>query len=680
VPGRKRPPSLDRIDSVVSWLSAVPAFLAIVALLYVPGALLCAAVGTRGFLLLATAPGVTVAAMACLAIVFPFIGIGWSVISVGIGIVIIAALAWAMRLLIRRRIGAERAPRPAGDGRWIAIAMIVAGVVIAVQLVIAIGRPDNISQTFDAIYHLNTLRYIQDTANASSLHVNQLVVPPGRAGLYPAAWHALASLAIELTGVSIPLGVNLVNIAIAALVWPASLIALIRVLIPRNRVAIVVTGVIAAAFPGFPLLMLTYGVLYPYFLSLALLPLAIALGIAVAGSRGGVREQVPHGRYRVLNSVLLVAVLIAIVLAQPSVVFAWFAFLIPLLLTRVITFVRTPISTRARVLTWTLTGIALVVFAIAWVAIGRIGANSPWPDYTNVFGAVYEGIASTKQGAPIAIALAVLTVAGIVHLIRNPGRRWYLGTWGIGLGMFVASAALPSWKLRAYTVGLFYRDPPRLYSLLVIVAAPMAIFGAVAIWRFCRDRLRAWLEARRPRSCAPIMRGIAALAGLVLVALTQSQPIWHAVGAAQTTYALTPTAPLLSTDERTLIERVPSEVPAGVRVAGNPWTGTAFLYALTGQPVLTPHFSAVIDGRAPIINLKLNEARTDPSVCAAVRALNVGYVLDFGTYMHDAGKTGVKIDGTSGYTGLYNLVHDGLATEVDHQGPAAKLLKITACS
>jgi hypothetical protein len=72
-----------------------------------------------------------------------------------------------------------------------------------------------------------------------------------------------------------------------------------------------------------------------------------------------------------------------------------------------------------------------------------------------------------------------------------------------------------------------------------------------------------------------------------------------------------------------------------------------------------------------LLNDKFREASTDPSVCAAARADNVHYVLDFGTrevHGGNHGFVGLQIpDATPGF--------ELLARHGD-----AKLFKVTACN
>ena len=672
----------------MTWIEVVPAFIAALAILYIPGVLLGTVTGVRGIVLYASAPAITVALLAVLAIVLPVVHIDWSPIWVMLAVLVVVLVAAGVRaLIVRRHPRAGAAADPSRDGRrrfdWVLAAAIgIPAIVVLVQTAIAFVSPASISQTFDAIFHLNALRYIANTGNASSFHIDQLVTLPGTHAFYPAAWHSLTSLVIETTGVSIPVGANITNMAVAAFAWPASVILLARTLLPGSRPALVAAGALAAALPGFPLLMVTFGVLYPYFLALAFLPLAIALGAKVL--RHGFRLE---WRPTIANGWLLIMALVAIGLAQPAVVFAWAALLVPLLAVLTAGLARSLRGVGGKVLVWVVFAIVLLVLAAAWLYEGRLGSTTPWANYTNPPVALWQAITYSKSGAPLAIAAGILTVLGIVRLAIRPGTRWYLGSWLIGLFLFGVAASLPSWSLRWMITGLFYRDPPRLYALFTVVSAPVAVIGAVWLWELVVAFLGSRSTSRADAAAtATAARGLGAtasavlgaLAVVVLVVATQGTAVWHQVAATRVTYTAGPKAPILSDDERTLIDRLPSEVPTTSLIAGDPWTGTAYAYALANRPVLNPHFSARISPLSGVINGGLNQANSDPAVCEAVRALHVGYVLDFGVYAKDAGNTGYGFNFVAGYSGLIGLVQAGVATEVDHQGHA-RLLKITAC-
>ncbi|GAA1514918.1 hypothetical protein BJ978_001961 [Agromyces terreus] len=652
----------------MSWLEFVPPLLMAAAVMFGPGFALGFAAGARRFTLWAVAPAITVAFLSVLAIVYGRLGIEWAPLPIAAALVVVSVPVGVAGQLVRRR--AARLPRTEPPvSIWTFVSLAIAAVIIGTQLVIGLGAPDRISQTFDAFFHLNGVRYILDTGSASSFDIQGLVLPEGAHAFYPAGWHAVTSL-VAATGIgTIPVSVNAVSVVVAALVWPSGCLLLMRSLLPRSLSATLAVGVMAAAFPAFPLMMLTFGVLYPYALALALLPGALAFAFSLG------QERAWRSRGIVFRSILLAVILVGIAFAQPAAAFAWAAMVLPLVIWRAIPAIRS-VPGRRQAVWWVLLGLGLVAFAAVWIWFGRIGANSPWPTYTNPLWALVESVFQGFDGAIPSVVAGSLALLGVIDLIRRREKLWFVATWAVTVVLFVVAAAGPSWKLRAWVVGVFYRDPPRLSSLLVIAAVPMAVFGALFLWRlvqrFALPRLRLVPSSRGARSL-----GAGGL--VVLVLATQLSPAMGAQLAwTARTYTDAEDAPILSGSERALIERIPEHVAEDAVIAGNPWTGAAFAYALTGRRMLNPHFNSYVFPEAAIINEHLNDALDDPAVCEAVRSAGVTHVLDFGSYFQDSGETGIRIDGATPYRGLRHLEEAGVAEEVDREGDAV-LYRITAC-
>ena len=65
---------------------------------------------------------------------------------------------------------------------------------------------------------------------------------------------------------------NAAILVVCGVVWTCSLVALLPVLVRPRPVTLVAAGVVSAAIPAFPLLLVKWGVLYPNLLGYALLP------------------------------------------------------------------------------------------------------------------------------------------------------------------------------------------------------------------------------------------------------------------------------------------------------------------------------------------------------------------------------------------------------------------------
>ncbi len=655
----------------MSWLALGPALGGALAVLFAPGLLIAASGGARRLFLWAVAPGISVGVLAALGIAYPLLGVSWSPFTAAVGVLVIAAPVGAISWMARRRrtIRPETRSLDRVGGRYVVVAGAIAAIVISIQVAVMLGAPDAVSQTFDAAFHLNGVRYLVDHNSASSFELTGLILAPGASSFYPAAWHSVVVSVVQLSGASVPLAANAVNILIAAVVWPAGALLLVNRLLPTSKAAILATGVLAAAFPGFPIQPLDYGVLYPYFLALALLPAALAVGLSLVGVVAKRAEPA------ILNVAVLLALLAGIALSQPSVVLAWGVLMLPPVFARFLHYWKKDARIGRRVFTTSALIAVVGALSVAWLFAGRIGYDSPWWAYASPLKGLLDLFGLNLHWLTPAVFAFALMIIGVVATLRRASTWWIGASWSIAALLFFLSASMPFWTLRNLLLGPFYKDPPRFFSLLAVASVPLAAWGAHVVWKW-------WIARSETRRAAKLSRGpsaklVAASSLVVLLLGTQLVGMYAAVQYSLSSYALEEVSPVLSTDERTLIERLDSDGLSDGLIVGNPWTGTAYAYALSGRAVMNPHFNSATGADAHLLNTSLNQATTDPAVCAAVDALGARYVLDFGSYTKDNGDL-LVVDSSIGFEGLLNLNESGVVTEIDREGDAV-LYEITAC-
>jgi hypothetical protein len=114
-------------------------------------------------------------------------------------------------------------------------------------------------------------------------------------------------------------------------------------------------------------------------------------------------------------------------------------------------------------------------------------------------------------------------------------------------------------------------------------------------------------------------------------------------------------------------------VPQDAVIIGNPWNGSSLAYAIADRRTLQLHILGATSKDLELIYARLNQAASDPEVCAAVSRVGARYVLDFGhREVNDGEGRSISFDG------LDDLAARGVAEPVDAQG-SATLYKITAC-
>ena len=225
-------------------------------------------IGLRGLWAVAAAPAFATTVIGGASVVAGWLGLGWSILPS----LVLAVVIGAGVLLVRRRTTTRPVAPRSFSPWWTVLALVLAAIVIGGQTLSVIGAPTAISQTFDNVFHLNAIRYILDTGAASPLELGQMTSPNGGVPFYPSVWHATAAIVVQLSGASIPAVVNAQTLVIAAVLWPLGAVLLSRVLAGATAAVTVSAALVSASVPMFPLLPMDYGVLYPFQLALAHLP------------------------------------------------------------------------------------------------------------------------------------------------------------------------------------------------------------------------------------------------------------------------------------------------------------------------------------------------------------------------------------------------------------------------
>ncbi|HVV14491.1 DUF6541 family protein [Amycolatopsis sp.] len=600
----------------MSWFEAVPVGLVSVAWLLVPGLLVTYAAGLRGLAAWATAPIVTVAGAAALAVVAQKIGVAWSVWLVAVVFVVLAVLTGAVSFLLRRR-----APAREGDPRSVTLAAILglvpAGILGALTLARGFGEPDSLSQTYDAVFHYNAVAWIVDSRDASSLTLGALGTPGMPNTFYPGAWHDLVSLVVLSGGSAVPVATNLFAAAVALLIWPLSCVFLARQIFGRSPAALAVTGVVAIGFSAYPWGLLSFGVLWPNLLGMSLAPAALAVVLSLCG----LAKDDMLGRGRAL--LLVPVVVVALALGHPNVLFSIVVLSIFPVGTALI---RRTHRLHGERRTWR--GIAEIAVAVAvfllgwwWAATTPLFATvrtMPWAPFTTPGDAIGEVFRNATNGYDSLWVLSALVLIGVVRSLWTSGMRWLVGGQVLSAVLYVLTAGVNTPATYKFT-GYWYNDAHRLAAMVPITAVPLAVAAILVLAQLIRRAL--------PK-LPPVL--ITSGLGVVLLAVTGGLYVRSHVSVLAGHYteaAAKPGSRLLDSRERAFFARIQQEIPAGARVAGNPWNGSVLLWALEDRPVLVPHFPLNTTPDQKYLSAHLVDAATDPAVCGAADRLGVRYLV-----------------------------------------------------
>ena len=634
---------------MTAWLTVVPGLLLTTALLLVPGLAGLRAAGLRGPSGWGAAPALSLSAVAVGAVLAAAVGLPWGWATASGCVVLGAGLTAAARVL--PDAAADERPGSSARAMLGAVAGAAAGgLLVLLAVARGLGSPGALSQTFDAVFHLNAVRWVMDQQDGSSLHL-AAAAGGGRDGFYPAAFHDLAALVATLRPEDLPLAVNTVAVAAAAVAWPLGCAALADAVLGRRWAAAPgVAGLLSAGFTAFPYLLLSFGVLWPNALAGSVLPGVLALLV----------RAVRPGAWR--TRVLALGCLPGLALAHPNAVFALLVLAFPLLALTWADRVRgAPPERRTRLLATA--GAAVLLLGGGAAVLARSATlqavfGADWPARESVAQATGEVILNAQARGPALWVLSGLTVLGAVAAWRRRDSRWLVPAHLVLAALYVLAAGSDSTLSRVLT-GVWYNDSFRLAALVPVTAVALATAGVLAV----AGRLAA-VAPRAPRTAV-----LAAVLAVVAVTSGGLSARDH-VSRLRPPYA---SSALVGPAERALLERLPSEVPADAVIVGNPWNGSALSYALGGRRSLFPHLSArVWDADRELVASRLDQVAAGDGVCAALQRLGVRWALGGSSTFWRGDRR------QAAYAGLTDLAGRPGLREVD-RGGRLTLYEVTAC-
>jgi hypothetical protein len=660
------------------WWSVLPQILGAAVLLISPGLLVALALRFRGFDALGLAPALSVGIIVATSTLTPFMDVRFGLLPVAVTALAVAAVGmFAARLrFVRSAVRQPAAPAPGTLGRLAPFAAFsMAAVLVAASAIKVIVTPQSFSQTYDAVFHLNSVKYALETGQASSLTIGGMT----GGGFYPAGWNAVASLVASATGADVAVAVNVTSIVIAAVFWPLSCLLLTRWIVGPSLPATVGAGIACASLGAFPLLMMDFGVLYPNLLAISILPAGVALVASLAGLAPG------QNRRDVATLLGLLLSLTGLVVAHPTTFMAWLTWTLPMVVFLIGRTFRTAWRERnigRSSVAWHLAALAAygIVFLLLWIYLRPPEEASFWGPYHSIPQSLGEALTIAPMDLPPAWLVAPLAILGLCVCLKYPTRYGWIGlVFVIFSALFVVVAGFPVSGIRRFLTGVWYNDSYRVAALLPLVAVLLVGVGlswAAERLALAQDRYPALKYAAEgpDRWRSPTRMAYRAALGTVMIlaaiALGQQGGLEKEVQRAASRYTLAADSPLVSVDELALIQRLRHTVPPDAVLIGNPYTGAALSYALGDRKSAQLHILSSVSPAVEKIYESAGSVATDPSVCDAVREAHGFYILDFGAEEVHGGNHMVA--------GLTNLDENTGLQLIDSQGKA-KLYKITAC-
>ena len=592
---------------------------------------------------------------------------------------------------------------------WWLSSVALAAALVAVNFVFGVRDPGRPSQTIDAGFHYNAVLGVIASGFPDGGHVGAASGAAATAW-YPPLWHDVTALVSSLTGVNVVIAANTVGWAIGGVVWPLSMVWLCSRVLPHARLLTsLALGLCCGAITLFPYIMLSFGVLWPNVLSLAALPAAIALmfmvlrlmprspqasddinssGIAADGATLDEIEATQVTRGLALGpglswwSVLFVGFLgcVGMFFAHPGALFAlgiWALIGAIMLSARLVVWSRAHgLSQLRRSLLWLLLGWSVVLGL--WAAMNLVpGLNGVrdfnWPELMTMNQAMGQALTLSTVITKAHWVLGAATLWGFYRLLNVPRLRWLLVSHVFLIFLYMLAAGSPTWLARELT-GFWFNDAQRVASLIPMTAVPLAALGITSaadvlarfVSRTSVDVLGRPLSSRRAL-------GIAALGMLLVGAVVYPEQIGQGAAVLQDRYKNPNYSHrMVTADEQVLYEKLASQLPAGQTVLGSPFTGAQFSAIWSGHSVVIPHTSSNPTPDIRLVAQRFKSFTTDSSVCAALKRLKVGAIVD------DLDRFQAADERQSSYSGLVNLQATPGLTPIG-KGVSAVIYRVGAC-
>lgn len=596
----------------LDFVTAAATLLTMAAAIFLPGLAIGAAAGLRGWILAGSAPVLSYAAVGVAGPWFALAGVPFTLTTVALFVVALAALAALLRRRWPSRQPARRTPWSRHAHQGVVVFLLLGALIGGFTVLWGMGGLHAIPQGFDTPLHANGIRYIAETGDGS-LHGMNSVHRWGDTEklFYPNAYHLLGALVYQITGAPIPAILNANSVLTPGLL-ALSLVTMVRVF--RGRAVFAGGVAVLAVVPATLLYAMLAGPLLPFMLAMALLPVLPAL--------------LAHHLERPASDTgfVLVAGAVGALSVHSSTAFSCLLFVIPLLVYR---WRRNLPRLRRDAVALLCAGVAAAVVAAPHLvgAVGRAASPYPysgWPSHRSIPEALAQLFSFRSSGGISHIALLVVTVVGILTCRRLGRLRWMGATAVIAGTLWVLVAAFDD----EFVVTLarpWWDDPMRLMALAAMPLTVLAAHGISEIQRWLRNALDARIF--HPRDLHPSARAATTAAVAVALFCLASGGFYVRSNAELVGGHIGHGRVVTPGEAQAMIELGKIAAP-GEWVMNDRYDGTVWTYALSGVRTVAGHFGgALLPSDAKLLARKFNEYSDNTDVRAAVKRRNVKWVI-----------------------------------------------------
>jgi hypothetical protein len=633
----------------MEFLTLIAAILLTLAMLYAPGYPLLRVAGLSRTWSTCAAPAISCFIFSVLSLAYCAAGIPCNPATIVLAPVLIAC---AILFIGRNNRDSLALPKIS----WPMVAAFVAIGCVAGYIVFLRILPDanSFAQAWDNQHHINGIRAFAQSQTFDSLHQTSYQAaadfdlnPTPDASYYPSTWLAICAMILQLLNVTGGLAENAVNFSFAAIVFPLSMLAFLRVALPNERKLMFAGAIAVVAFPLFPWEMLSYGPLFPNLASFACMPVALAFA-ALCTKPGTIKRE------RATQGTLFALVCLGSLFLQPNSIFTLALFIAPLLVQNIAGTPGLQIGGKR------IPGCACaVLFAAFCIGVWVFAYLAPISALQNVihsgvwhwkFAGVREAIENVFMLSYIddfymsnaQLVSGVLVLIGIIRTLFKREQLWISITYILMCVIVIASMSFEE-PLKSFFSGFWYDDPFRCGSMASIAAIPLLVLGAGWVIDGARSTIAKILAANVENNNMRLQKATGAVACLCAAAFAVATfaPNFAVSSTVRNDEAESASTALskwytfsegpYDSDESRFVQKVIQEIGTDKLVINQPNDGSVFSYGEEGLRTYYRRFNGYGSkdetNASRLIRDHLNNVAADETVKNACSEIGAEYVM-----------------------------------------------------
>ena len=638
------------------WIQFSIAFIVGVLVIFLPGSLLFKALRFGTVSAIICAPIGSISTYIVLTTLYGFLSIPCNVGSLFVTSILVFGIIFVGSYLARKKTAQKKNVLFALSKKETLIlsGYIVVGIALCLYFFIkSLDGATSFYNRVDNTTHLSLISTFSQSGLWSSLYTSSYLpseVTPleNPMGFYPAGWHYLVALTVQITDYPVTLCVNAINAIFIGLIYPSGCFFLLKFLFKNNTLLLCLGSVVALAFTAFPWGMLLKGPLYSNMASFSLLP--AILGGSIAFIEIFLRDKV-----KIQLAVFAIASFVSLALTQTNGLFSVVVFLTCFLISFLFKKSSSSQRTFDRIkLPFFVALLAVVLWIISFKAPFMQGVVTyDWKNDLSLIDGLFTLLSLSLSASTPQLLLACTLPFGILYCL---GKKQ---AWLLFPALFMACAYLEcrcgTGLLKHLLAGFWYTDPYRLAANLAIFLVPIATAGIGLFVSLFNTVL--------VRASDALSLQIKPCSTVILIALVFSVVVYYpnytfprsddkvitSFGTIQNRMEgifTTDKEQVYSKQEQEFVEEVINIIPNGSLVINQPNDGSVYSYAVND---LNTYYHYIIRGKdvpsnettdSVLIRTKLNEYASNSEVKKAVENIGAEYVmlLDYERAWSDAPK------------------------------------------